>query len=102
MHIPENGRKVAHVLLDSVSVSQEGDDESVVEATNLAYQRLVDEDLFEVEAEIDDDEVSITLDLSDILNGSHIPLRWALDQLAEARGVSVDDVIIELRSFIDS
>lgn len=98
MAIPEKGRQSAHVLIDAVSVASFGG----ADAVELALQRLLDIGAIEVTLGEDADGATADINLSDLLGGTMMVENWLIGQLAESRGLSRDDVIEEVRQYIDS
>ena len=107
MPIPEVGRAAGHVLLDAASAwDDDVDDEQNLDAANLAVERLLELDAVRVDVEVDesedgaDDEISVSVDLADVVGPSALVLRGAL-ALLEERGLDRADAIVLLRERLD-
>ncbi|RIX28159.1 hypothetical protein [Amnibacterium setariae] len=108
MPIPEAGRAAGHVLLDVASAwDADASDEQNFETANLAVERLLELDAVRVDVEIAesedeaDDEISVSVDVSDLIGPSALLLHRALELLAE-RGLDRADAIAQLREGVDS
>ncbi len=101
MNIPAEGKQTAHVLIDAVSVALDGQAEP--EWVNGVHERLQSIGAVEVTATGDDDgEVAVTVDLSPLLGAALVTINYLVNEIAEARQVDRDSVIIGLREHIDS
>ncbi len=97
--LPEEARLAAHVLLDTVSAFNAGD-EGRVTAMDLAFQRI--NEVGAVTTNINREAAEVSIDMSALLGGCVIPMKWLIGQLALAAGMSETDVIVMLRDFLDS
>lgn len=95
---PEPGRLVSHVILDAVIASTIGGDEAV-DPTNLALQRLSDIDGAVVVSDAVDGQAAV--DTTNLAGPSIVMVRMLAEWLAEARGDTVEDVVSEVRHFMD-
>ena len=99
--IPAAGKLAAHVLIDAVSTYEFGAPPEVnIAAMNLALQRVNDID-GALTATIGDSG-SVALDASNLLGGIMVSINWLVTALAESRGVDNQEVITELRDFLDT
>lgn len=102
--IPDAGRQSAHVILDAVTawdpslgIADENND-----AMNLALDRLNEIDgAIEVDVDDDEDELDVTLDVTNLAGGTIVLVNYLVKQLAQARGEDVHDVIARAREFLD-
>ncbi|MDO8338430.1 MAG: hypothetical protein Q7T15_09285 [Microcella sp.] len=101
MDIPEKGRLAAHVLLDAVSVAHEETGTTETHAVDVAYRRLAEIDAFSVTVRDDGDELDVAVNLSDLLGASLVTLSWLVEQLANERDSTREDILIELRERLD-
>lgn len=101
MNIPKAGSIAAHVLIDAVSVADDGNTDA--EIVNTVYQRLLEAETFTVTAKDDgpDTDLDVTIDLSNVLGGALVTMNKLINDLAQARGVDRDTIIIGLREYID-
>ncbi len=97
--LPEEAHLAAHVLLDTVSAFNAGD-EGRVTAMDLAFQRI--NEVGAVTTNINREAAEVSIDMSALLGGCVIPMKWLIGQLALAAGMSETDVIVMLRDFLDS
>ena len=98
--LPEEARLAAHVLLDTVSAFDTGDEATPVTAMDLAFQRI--NEVGAVTTNINREAAEVSIDMSALLGGCVIPMKWLIGQLALAAGMSETDVIVMLREFLDS
>ena len=98
---PESGRRVAHVLLDSVVAYVPGEDPQLnAAAANLALAAVADiDDAVTVTAT---EEGGVSVNPSGLLGGAMVTIAQLVERLAEARQVSREDVVAEMRVFLDS
>ena len=98
---PESGRLVGHVLLDAVVAYVPGGAPDVNAAsTNLALQAIAEIDEAIVVTARDDGNLNVNA--SGIMGGAMVTVAQLVEQLAEARGVSREEVIAEMRAYLDS
>lgn len=95
--MPEAGRESANVILDAVSAFDvDRHDNSA--AMDLAVQRLNDIDgAYRV---LVNERDEVTLDLSNLVGGSTVTIMRLVQLLAEATGVSREEVISDLREWL--
>ncbi|GAA2232707.1 hypothetical protein N1031_08635 [Herbiconiux moechotypicola] len=92
--VPPNGALAAHVLLDAVvSQSAEATPEDNVAVLELALARLV--------PDADNRDLEIP-DAGDTVAASIVCLSWSMARLAASQGKPLEEVVSELREFIDS
>jgi len=98
---PESGRLVGHVLLDAVvAYVPGGDPDTNAASTNLALQAIAEIDEAIVVTARDDGNLNVNA--SGIMGGAMVTVAQLVEQLAEARGVSREEVIAEMRAYLDS
>jgi hypothetical protein len=101
----ETSRLVAQAMLDvatanSVSSASQELNESMM---LIALQRFDEiEGAYTVDIDDEGDDLTVTVNLSQMVAGAMIPLTHLVRQLAAARGVDEEVVIIELREYIDT
>jgi hypothetical protein len=95
---PETGRLVSHVILDAV-VASSIDGAEAVDPTNLALERLGDIDGAVIVSDAVDGEA--TIDVTNLAGPSIVMVRILAEWLAEARGESIEDVVSQVREFMD-
>jgi hypothetical protein len=87
--------------LDAVSAWETGaHDDTNSSAMNTALDRLNEVD-GAIQATMTDDD-GMTLDVSNLLGGAIVTLNWLVERLADARGITRTDVLVELRDFLDA
>jgi hypothetical protein len=92
--VPPNGALAAHVLLDAVvSQSPDATPEANIAVLELALQRLVPDE--------DGSDQGVP-DPGDTVAAAIVCLSWALARLAARSETSMEEVVSELREFIDS
>lgn len=97
--IPDPGRQAAHVVLDAVSAwAMEEDDRTNANAAQLAIQRLNEVDA--VSATLDDDN-ELHLDISNLLGGVMVTMKYLVRQLSLCADVDEHQVIVTTREFLD-
>lgn len=97
--MPGGGRQAAHVLLDAVSVwSTDASDATNAQAAQLAIQRLNDVDAV-IATLSDDDELHV--DISNLVGGVMVTMKFLVRQLALARSIDEHEVIANTREFLD-
>lgn len=98
---PESGRRVGHVLLDAVVAYVPGGDPVLnATSTNLALEAIAEvEGAIVVSAR---DDGNLNVDASGVMGGAMVTVAQLVERLAEARGTSREEVIAEMRSFLDS
>lgn len=98
----------ARVLLDLVSVAnaESSDDEGEL-AVATAFGRLTEIGAITIGAESvetgddENDELEVTVDLTPLLSGTSLTLTWLLSELADARGVELEQVLFDVRAFVE-
>lgn len=98
-HMPAPGRSAANVLLDAVTAFDPEDPQPA--PVELALQRLSEIDgAYEVTVDDDGDEVSVSLDLSNLLGGTLTAMHWLVAQVADAQRTSPEAVVSDLRAWL--
>lgn len=95
----ESSKKTAQVLLDfysGIALAQDADDEDRV--FDDAFEGLEAAEAFTVDVD-DDDEVE--LDVTPLLIGTTVTTQWLISQLAAATDYSEDEILFDLRDFIN-
>lgn len=98
MPFPEQGRQAAHVLIDAVVAA----DVDAPEASNLAYQRLLEVKAFTVNVVDDGGDLDVTVDMSDLLGATLITIGWLAEELAKCDGRSKEQILFQLREYVDT
>jgi hypothetical protein len=100
--IPETARLAGHVLIDAVMAyeGEEQDEDANIAAMDLALTRLGE--LQAVSVIRSNDGESVQVDASNLVAPAVLAMIWLIDQLADARGLSHEDVAARLREFLDS
>ena len=100
--IPHAGRLSAHVLLDAVTAWDPslwaGDSNN--DAMNVALNRLNEID-GAIEVDVDEEDLNITLDVTNLAGGTIVLVNYLGHELAEADGQDVQNVIAQAREFLD-
>ena len=94
--LPETGRQAAHTLIDVVSLC---DDNPNTQLMNRAFARL--SDLGAIRARVPAHEPA-QVDLSRLMGGTVVAMKWRVSQPAAERGVDESEVLAGLREFIDA
>jgi hypothetical protein len=98
---PESGRRVGHVLLDAVVAYVPGGDADVnARSTNLALEAIADVDGALVVSACDDGNLNVNA--SGLMGGAMVTVAQLVERLAEARGTSREEIIAEMRAYLDS
>lgn len=99
--IPEAGRQAAHILLDTVIAFDDelGEDDANSAAMDLALQRLNDVDA--VTATIDDETDVVDMNITNLVGGAVVTMKLLAGVLAEAKGISIEEVVSTTRRFLD-
>ncbi|WP_400160522.1 hypothetical protein [Arthrobacter sp. BPSS-3] len=97
--IPETGRQAAHVLLDAVSLWDERPDPELI---NRALARLGEIGAVQARGPAAADLEGIGIDVTHLVGGATVAIRWLVTQLAEARGVEESSIISDLRLHLDT
>lgn len=96
-------RQTAHVILDGLVAFDEdlvlADDPAAVDAARLALERL--NDTGAVVARVDEATGGVFVDLQPLVGAASVTIFRLVSQLARERGISREDVIAELRTFLD-
>ncbi|WP_188678829.1 hypothetical protein [Subtercola lobariae] len=93
--MPDSGRLAASVLLDAVvSQNPENSEAENRVALDMALALLVADD------DADERNPASIIDASDLVGAAVVLSSWLISRLAEARGVDIADVAVELRAFI--
>ncbi len=95
-HIPQPGREAANVVLDAITAHDP--DAPSVDMVNLALSGLAEvEGAYTVT--LDDDD-AVTLDLSNLVGGTMVAMSRLVQLVADAEGVSREEVISDLRQWL--
>ena len=98
--IPEEGRKAAHILLDTTvgfdSAAADAENEA---AMNGALLALGDADA--VTATIDDESDAASVDVSHLVGGAIVTIKWLVSRLSEVTGESPEEIVFQAREFLD-
>lgn len=93
---PEVVRQAGHIILDGITAS----DVENEDAMQLAFGKLLEIEAIEVL--MDEDEGELELDISPLMSGVLLVVGELVDELAEAQGVSSEDVLAKIRTRIDA
>jgi hypothetical protein len=98
-HMPDAGRSAANVLLDAVIALDPDSPDS--EPIELALKRL-DEIPGAYDVTVDDDgtNLDVKVDLSNLLGGAVTAMQWLVSHVADAQGVSREEVVSDLRAWL--
>jgi hypothetical protein len=94
--LPEAGRQAAHTLIDVVSLWDENPDADIM---NRAFARL--NQVGAIRTHAPTHGPALQVDISHLMGGTIVTLKWLVAHLAAERGVTEADVITELRQFLD-
>lgn len=97
----ESAKKTAQVLLDFYSgfdSSKDADEEDL--AFDTAITRLEDAGAFSVEIDEEDDD-AMEIEITPLLIGSTVAVQWLIGQLSAATDYSEEEILFDLRHFID-
>ncbi|ABK05658.1 hypothetical protein Arth_4489 (plasmid) [Arthrobacter sp. FB24] len=97
--IPETGRQAANVLLDAVSLWDEKPDPELI---NRALARLGIIGAVQARGPAAADLQGIDIDVTHLVGGATVAIKWLVAQLAAARGVEESSIISELRHHFDT
>lgn len=97
--IPETGRQAAHVLLDAVSLWDEKPDPELI---NRALARLGEIGAVQARGPAAADLEGIDIDVTHLVGGATVAIKWLVAQLADARGVVESSIISDLRLHLDT
>lgn len=108
MPIPEAARAAGHVLLDVANAwDGDADAEQNFETANAAVERLLEADAVRVDVEVAeseedgvDDEIGVSIDVSDLIGPTGLLLHRAL-VLLEERGLDRAEALALLRDEVD-
>lgn len=93
--MPEPGRRAAHVLLDALTGYENGKDPA---SADLATQGLQATGAVEAEVEADG---AVVVDVRQLVGGTVVMLHWLVARLAHERGQAEEQVVQDLRAFLD-
>lgn len=97
--IPETGRQAANVLLDAVSLWDDRPDPDLI---NRALARLGIIGAVQARGPAESDLQNIDVDVTHVVGGATVAIKWLVGQLAAARGVEESSIISELRVHLDT
>jgi hypothetical protein len=97
--LPEEARRSADILLDTLLAYERATEDDKSPATRLALQRLTEAGAVTATLGADD---SLTIDLSRLLAGTLVPMEWLTVALADSLGISTEQVVNHLRAFLDT
>ena len=98
----ERGRLAMHVLVDILSGYDDANPDGWQTVVDAATPRLVEIEAIGVTVDETDDNIHIDLEASPLLLGGAVMVKRLVHELAAARGQDPDDVIVQLREWIDS
>lgn len=93
---PEVVRQAGHIILDGITAADVENDN----AMELAFGKLLEIEAIEVL--MDEDEGELELDISPLMSGVLLVVGELVDELAEAQGISSEDVLAKIRTRIDA
>ena len=97
----ESAKQTAQVLLDFYSgfdASEDADEEDL--AFDTAITRLEEAGAFSVEIDDEDDD-DVEIEITPLLIGSTVAVQWLIGQLSAATDYSEEEILFDLRHFID-
>lgn len=85
-----------------MSVSRNADLDTGSAAADLAYQRITEiEGAIDVDINEGHDTTHVVVNLTNVLGASLVTIDWLARHLADATGQDVEEVIVELREYLD-
>lgn len=97
---PDLARQAAHVILDGLTAAEPEGSDSDLDATQLAFTRLLEIDA--IELLFDEDNEELELDISPLMQGVLLVVGRLVERLAEHSGTSTEDVVAALRGSLDT